>query len=154
MAEQNAQVRKLIEEYLQNARMMQVATAKDNQPWACTVYFAVDENLNLYWISKTSRRHSEEIRNNEKVAGTIVLPHTPGDDVRGIQFQGVAKELSGEEAVTAMKCYAQRYGMNQDRVNAIVENKDGHVPYRITPNMYVLFDEVNFPDNSRQEYSV
>lgn len=148
-------LRKLIEEYLQEAKMLQVATSKDNQPWACTVYFAFDNHLNIYWISKPNRRHSEEIRNNDKVAGVIVLPHTPGDEVRGIQFQGVAKELITEdEATEGMKYYAKRFGMKSDRVKAILDGDDGHVCYKIIPSLYVLFDETNFPDNPRQEYTV
>ena len=147
------ELRQLIEDYLKEAKLLQVATARDNQPWACTVYFAFDEKLNLYWISKLSRRHSEEIRNNEKVAGTVVLPHTPGDKVRGIQFQGIAKELMDKDEATAgMKYYAERYGMKPERVKAILDGSDGHVCYKITPNIYVLFDEVNFPDDPRQEY--
>jgi uncharacterized protein len=148
------ELRKLIEDYLKEAKMMQVATSKDNQPWACTVYFAFDEDLNLYWISTPDRRHSEEIRENEKVAGTMVLPHTPGDNVRGIQFQGVAKELTQVEAVEGMKYYAERYGLDKERVSAILDGKDGHVCYKITPSLYVLFDEKNFPDDSRQEYKL
>lgn len=149
------ELRKLIEDYLKDARMMQIATAKDNQPWACTVYFAFDEHLNLYWISTPTRRHSEEIRINENVAGTIVLPHTPGDDVRGIQFQGIAKELRDKnEAKEGIKHYAQRYGMDKKRIDAILEREDGHVCYTISPTLYVLFDEVNFPDDPRQEYAL
>lgn len=147
--------RKLIEDYLKEAKMLQVATSKNKQPWVCTVYFAFDENLNLYWISLPSRRHSEEIRNNEKVAGVIVLPHALGDKGRGIQFQGVAKELTKkDEAAAGMKYYAERYGMKPGRVKAILDGSDGHMCYKITPKLYVLFDEVNFPDNPRQEYSI
>lgn len=149
------EIRKLVENYLNEARMLQVATSRDDQPWACTVYFAFDDKLNLYWISSTSRRHSEEIRNNEKVAGTIVLPHTPGMKVRGLQLQGVARELNEkDEATIGMKYYAERFGMNSDRVNSILENKDGHICYKIKPTLLVLFDEENFPDNPRQEYQV
>lgn len=120
-----------------------------------TVYFAFDEELNIYWISKPTRRYSEELRNNAKVAGVIVLPHTSGDDVRGIQLQGVAKELTDKEGVTnGMKYYAERFGMKQDRVKVILDGTDGHACYKITPNLYVLFDEINFPDNPRQEYKV
>lgn len=148
-------LKKLIRDYLNTAVMMQIATSKSNQPWACTVYFTHDEYFNLYWLSLPSRRHSEEIRTNEKVAGTIVLPHTLGDDVRGLQFQGIARELATkEEAILGMQYYAKRYGMSQDRVTSIVENKDGHLCYKITPSLFVLFDELNFPDNSRQEYKI
>ena len=149
------ELRTLIEDYLKEAKMLQVVTAKGNKPWACTVYFAFDEKLNLYWISRPDRRHSEEIRSNDKVAGVIVLPHTPGDDVRGIQFQGVAKELTGKsETMQGMKYYAKRYGMKQERVNAILDGSDGHVCYKITPSLYVLFDETNFPNDPRQEYKL
>lgn len=148
-------LRKLIENYLKEAKMLQVATAKGNQPWSCTVYFAFDEELNIYWISKPTRRHSEELRNNARVAGVIVLPHIPGDDVRGIQLQGVAKELTDkQEATNGMKYYAERFGMKQNRVKTILDGTDGHLCYRITPNLYVLFDEVNFPDNPRQEFKI
>ena len=147
----------LIHNYLKQAKLMQVATSKGNQPWACTVYFSFDDELNLYWISTPDRRHSEEIRNNEKVAGTIVLPHTPGDKVRGVQFQGVAEELNDkDEAKEAMKNYAERYSMNNERVNEILENRDGdgHLPYKISPTLYVLFDELNFPEDPRHEYKL
>lgn len=148
-------VRKLIKEYLEKARLLQVATTKNSQPWTCTVYFAFDEKLNLYWISSPDRRHSREIRNNKKVSGTVVLPHTPGDDVRGIQFQGVAQELkTKKEAETGLNCYAERYGMKKDRVRSILNHQDGHLCYKITPKLYVLFDEVNFPANPRQEYTL
>jgi uncharacterized protein YhbP (UPF0306 family) len=145
------ELRTLIRDYLHQAKMMQVATSVNDQPWACTVYFAFDEDFNLYWISLPTRRHSKEIEQNNMVAGTIVFPHTPGDDVRGLQFQGVATYLSGDEATQGMKYYAKRYGMDQERVGLILDGSDGHVCYKITPNLFVLFDEVNFPDDPRQE---
>lgn len=148
-------LKRLIKDYLEEAKILQVATSVKNQPWACTVYFAFDDDLNLYWLSKPTRRHSQELRDNEKVSGTVVLPHTPGDKVRGVQLQGIAKELNSRaEAGLAMKHYARRFGMNTKRVKAILDNTDGHVCYKITPTLYVLFDEVNFPKEPRREYFV
>ncbi len=145
-------LRPLITDYLSAAKLMQVAPASEEQPWACSVYFAFDEKLNLYWISKPGRRHSQEITKNSKVAGTIVLPHTPGDDVRGIQFQGTAKELLAQpEIKKAMEYYGQRFNMTADRIQKIVDGTDGHHVYKISPSLIVLFDEVNFPDDPRQE---
>lgn len=151
----STKVRGLIEDYLKEAKLMQIATSKENQPWACSVYFAYDTLLNLYWVSLPTRRHSQEIVDNSKVAGTIVLPHTPGDKVRGIQFQGVAKELVDKKQIKeAIAFYAKRFNMASKRVNAIINNKDGHVCYVIKPKTLVLFDEVNFPKTPRQEYKL
>lgn len=145
---------KLIKDYLAHARLMQVSTAKDNQPWTCSVYFAYDNDLNLYWISTPQRRHSQEIATNEKVGGTIVLPHSSGQEVRGLQFQGVGKRATGEDMKKAMDAYAARIGMKEERKHKILNGKDVHVAYMIKPTMFVLFDEVNFPDNPRQEYKL
>lgn len=146
------ELRQFIHDYLEQAKLMQVVTSKNNQPWACTVYFVYNDQFNLYWISTPQRRHSQEIKENNKVAGTIVLPHTPGDKVRGLQFEGVAEELNDRSsAEPAMKYYADRFRMKTERVKAILNHKDAHLPYRITPRLIVLFDEQNFPENSRQE---
>ncbi|MBC7836929.1 pyridoxamine 5'-phosphate oxidase family protein [Acetobacteraceae bacterium] len=148
-------LRKLIEEYLAESKLMQLATSKNNQPWVCNVYFAFDESLNLYWISRPNRRHSGELRENEKVAGTIVHSPDPKNPGRGIQFQGIAKEITDKEEMrVAMKFYAERYGMSPERVEALISGADGHLPYKITPTKYVLFDELNFPDNPYQEYKL
>lgn len=146
-------IRSLIEQYMGKAVLMQVATAYENKPWVCSVYFAYDEQLSLYWISSKTRRHSKEITHNPYVSGAIVLPHTPGDDVEGIQFEGTAKELIDPvEAAVGMKHYATRFSMPDDRVDAILNGSDGHVCYRIQPAAFVLFDEVHFPHNPRQVY--
>ena len=147
-------IRKLIEDYLKEAKILQVATSRNDQPWACTVYFAYDKDLNLYWISKSARRHSIELRDNENVSGVIVLPHTPGDKVRGIQLEGAGKELSGDEAREGMGYYSDRFGIDKENVSAILDGSDGHVCYKIIPRLYVLFDEVNYPDDPRREYKL
>jgi uncharacterized protein len=149
------ELRQLIEEYLEQARMMQIATSIDNQPWACTVYFAYDEDLTLYWISQPSRRHSQELIKNSKVAGAIVSPHTPGDNVRGLQFQGTAQKLETlDELTKGVSCYTKRYSLSDERQKSLIHGTDDHACYVIKQELIVLFDEVNFPDQPRQEFKV
>src|SRR5688572_7268966 len=88
------ELRSLIQDYLKQAKLMQLGTAVANQPWVCSVWFAADEELNIYWFSSVNRRHSEELKGNSKVAGAFALPHDPEDPPRGLQFQGVAEELT------------------------------------------------------------
>ncbi|MEK7186412.1 MAG: pyridoxamine 5'-phosphate oxidase family protein [Patescibacteria group bacterium] len=87
-------LRKLIEDYLREAKLMQLSTAVNNQPWTCSVWLAADKDLNIYWFSSTTRRHSKEVMKNPKVGGAIVLPHTPKDPPRGLQFEGTAELLT------------------------------------------------------------
>lgn len=148
-------LRTLIVEYMEKTWMLQVATAKNNQPWVCTVHYAFDDELNLYWISKPSTRHSQEVQENEKVAGAIVLPHALGDKVRGLQIEGTATAVTDPDEIrTALNHYSRRFGMSEERVNAIVNGTDGHNCYKLSPSLLVLFDTLNFPDNPRQELFV
>ena len=90
--------KKLINSHLAQARVMQLATAMSNQPWVCTVHFASDDELNLYWTSKIERRHSMEIAKNNKVSAAIPIEDNQKDGyVIGLSFEGVAKVLSGKQ---------------------------------------------------------
>lgn len=132
---------------------MQVATCQDNQPWACSVYFVFDDDLSLYWISKPTTRHSKEIEVNPRVAGAIVLPHSQGDPVRGLQFQGIASKINDtNKLITALKLYSQRFELSDNRTQSILDNTDGHNVYAVTPSLFVLFDTKNFPHDPRQKF--
>ncbi len=148
------EVSSLIKKYLQEAKMMQLATAVDNQPWVCNVWFAADENLNIYWFSSTTRRHSQEIKSNPKVAAAIVTQHDPkGETGVGIQVEGTAEELNDAgDIAKARKVYEGRI-FDAKAIDNLINNSDKpHRFYRLKPELFVLFDPINFPDETRQEW--
>lgn len=146
-------LKRLIHEYLNDAKLMQLATAINDQPWVCNVWFAADEDLNIYWFSSTGRRHSKEVKKNNKVAGAIVLPLNPSDPPRGLQFQGTAEVLTKQKDIyKAIAIYQDRI-FPKETIDELMQNtKNPHKFYKITPVQFVLFDAVNFGDNWRQEY--
>ncbi len=151
----NEKVKQLVRDYLKEAKMMQLATSLDDQPWVCNVWFASDDDLNIYWFSSTNRRHSKEILGNNKVGAAIVLPQTPKDPPRGLQLQGVAQVLTKKEDIErAISVYRDRVFPIED-INELMEDEETpHKFYKITPNQFVLFDAVNFGDDWRQELNL
>lgn len=151
-------LRKLIVAYLQEAKMMQLATVgADGRPWVCNVWFAVDKDLNVYWFSATTRRHSKEILQNSHVAAAICLPRGPEDASRGgIQLEGTAKVLTKPtEVAVAMKYYVGRKIFTASQVADFMKHvTKPHRFYKITPSSIVLFDTVHYPDESRQELTL
>lgn len=145
----------LLKKYLDTAKAMQLATSNKNQPWVCTVWFAHDKELNLYFISKRARRHSTEITDNPKVAGAIVNIKLEGlgQKVRGVTFQGTAKEVTGLEIVKAYRIYGRKWKntLKLYDLKELVKRISKSSIYKITPSLFVLFDEVNFPGQPRQE---
>lgn len=147
-------LRQSIEEYLKKARMMQVASVIGDQPWNCTVYYASDENLNLYWISKADTRHSKEILKNPKVGVAIPVKF---DDltVIGLSIEGDASLVEDiDEIKRVIRFYTDKFNRGEDWHKDFIAGKNIHKLYKIKPRLFVLFDRVNFPDNDRQEYHV
>jgi uncharacterized protein YhbP (UPF0306 family) len=143
----------LITKHLQDAHIMQLATCVDNYPWCATVHFAADEQCNLYWLSLPSRRHSQQIATNAKVAGAIVPPGGEAPQVQGIQFEGEARMVTEPERIQEMlQTFADRYRTNSVTDEAIISGVAPVRLYQLKPSLFVLYDEVHFPDEPRQEW--
>lgn len=143
----------LIRQYLPKGRMMQVATVSGDQPWICTVYFVEDDDLNLYWLSLPTRRHSQEIAAHSKVA--VAVPIKFDKPVTGIQAEGVAEPVTDKQTIAdIMRRYVDRYNSGQQFYDLFVAGQNQHVLYKFIPSKYVLFDEVTFPDDGRKEINL
>jgi uncharacterized protein YhbP (UPF0306 family) len=133
-------VEQVIREYLGNVLHMSLATSAGNNPWVCEVHFAFDDDLNLYFRSLPSRRHSQEIASNPNVAGNIVEPHGLNDKPRAVYFEGKAEMLTGvDENHPAYKSLSERLGSGTDIIDEAKE-EDGHKFYKIAISDFYLFD--------------
>lgn len=135
--------------------MMQMATVCDGQPWCCTVYYVLDEAFNLHWASLPSRRHSQEIKNHNKVAAAIPVKFVNGEKVIGIQIEGTAEAVPASPGIRDItEAYAQKFKRDSQWVDDFTAGKTAHQLYKLTPSAFVLFDEENFPDDPRQEVKI
>lgn len=143
----------LIRQYLPQGRMMQIATVSGDQPWICTVYFVEDDQLNLYWLSWPTRRHSQEIAANNKIA--VAVPVKFDKPVVGVQAEGTAEVVTDKQVVAdVMRRYVERYNSGQQFYERFAAGQNQHVLYKFTPSKFVLFDEVSFPSDGRKEISL
>lgn len=136
---------------------MQIATVSGSKPWVASVWYVHDKDWNIYFVSRKSRRHSLELKKNPYVAGAIVVPHTigSGQKVRGLQFEGTAKECNWAELKKGRELYLKKYPTAEKiplkmlKLVSFIANF-----YIIRPKKFILFDEVNFPKEPRQEIKV
>ncbi len=132
---------------------MQVATVSGDQPWICTVYYVVDEDYNLYWLSLPTRRHSQEIAAHNKVAVAVAFKFDK--PIIGVQAQGTVEVVDQPELIQKiMRVYVTKYNSGEDFYDNFVQGNNQHLLYRFQPHSLVLFDEVNFKDEGRQEWEV
>jgi uncharacterized protein YhbP (UPF0306 family) len=142
----------LANKYLSEGRIMQLATSRDNKPWACNLHMATDDKANVYWISKPTRRHSEDIASNPNVAMTIAIK--TDKPLIGIQIEGTAAVVADSDTIrVAMGDWMRRHGGSEKFIESIVDGSNEHKLYQMTPQAVQLFDEVNFPDSPMQAYN-
>lgn len=133
---------------------MQLATARDGRPWLCNVWYVMDAQDNIYWISRATRRHSEEIADNPYVAATFHkwFGEGLGQSGQALIVSGTAEIVSIDQVHESYQLYADRYPelLNFQSLEATKDGSGDHLFYKITPREIVWWDEVNFPDQSRQ----
>lgn len=136
----NQQVKQAILSYLPNVIHMSLGTSRDNKPWVCEVHFTFDDDMNLYFRSLPSRRHSQDIADNPQVAGNIVEQHDNTMKPRGMYFEGTAELLEGvAEDDIAYKLSQQRFGLGPEILEEAAKD-DGHKFYKITVDNWYMFD--------------
>ncbi len=146
----------LIRDALKSLKIMQLATSRGDQPWLCTVHFYADDDLNLHWFSTEARRHSQEIADNSKaVAYLLVHENTPNEDyVIGITLEGDAECLGSDFDDAIGEAYTKKLGKDPNFVADVKAGKNPHKLYRLKPKNIVLFDNLHFSDNPRQEWRI
>src|SRR4051812_25802508 len=127
----NMETAELIKKYLEDGRLMQIATVNGGQPWICSVYYVVDESQNLYWLSLPSRRHSQDIAKDNRVAIAVAIKRD--QPVIGIQVEGTAATVTDHEIIKrVMQLYTKRYNSGQDFYDNFVSGKNQHILYKFT----------------------
>lgn len=145
-------VEQIIREYIDKSLHMSLATVADGKPWVCEVHFVYDESLNIYWRSKASRRHSQEIAINPNVAGNVVKQHGLDEYPHAIYFEGTAEMIEDESKFQAM------YELFKNRLSVDVgiiddaKKEDGHKFYKITVENWYAFGK--FDGDSGHKYKL
>ena len=158
--------RRLLVEGVGAAPLMQVATVGHTGfPAICHVWFQSGfEPDRLYFLSREDREHAGNLRNDPRVAASIALevPAGLGDRVRGVTLSGLARELPDPALPAAAAAFIARWPRAAgaltpptppDRYptagNGGVAIQARSRLYEIAVAEWVLFDEVNFPDQPR-----
>lgn len=89
--------KKILLDFLKDHHVMSLSTIdSEGYPWTCTVYYAVDDDFNFYFLSEPSTQHCENIKKNHKVSLSIADTDQKLRDMKvGISLQGKAEQVKG-----------------------------------------------------------
>lgn len=148
-------LKQLAKEHLQKINIMQLATTENNNPWICTVHFYADDELHIYWVSRTDRKHSRQIAENPLASATMVVhENTPAEDyVISVTAAGKA-ELVKDIPDKIKNAYVAKLNKGASLLPSADDPVNLQEFYRLKPDSIVLFDTKNFRQKPRQEFSV
>ena len=131
-------IKSLIVEALQRGYLLSLASVDKSGPWVSDVIYTFDDDLNLYWISRSEFRHSKAFITNPQAAGTITAVEKPEGKSIGVQVAGTVSILTEIPADSLALYTKKRKGKDQWKL------VPGEVWYRLTPGVIDLIYEPLF----------
>lgn len=104
----SAGLRARAQDYLRAHHVVTLATADAAGPWAAAVFYAAD-GFTLYFLSSPGSRHARSLADSPRVAATIQEDYADWPQIKGVQLEGRAVELSGAEEERARQLYGEKF---------------------------------------------
>jgi uncharacterized protein YhbP (UPF0306 family) len=147
------ELRKLVLDYLSINKRMSIATCKDNVPWAATVMYVYDRDLNIYFLSKIETRKVQNILVNIKVAATINEVTGGIGKVRGVQLEGECRMVGRLEAAIVYALFLKKYFWLKDYIPSARQMFARAIRdrlFKITPERIYYLDDERFGLQGRE----
>lgn len=91
------------------AREAAAAGSESPLPHAASVFYAVDDDLRLVFLSRPDSAHGLHIGTAAPVAATITEQYADWENIQGVQIWGVARRVTGPPKALAMAVYLRRF---------------------------------------------
>ncbi|MCM2358980.1 MAG: pyridoxamine 5'-phosphate oxidase family protein [Geobacteraceae bacterium] len=131
-----------IQGYLRDHNVATLATGGSEDLWAAAVFYVNDGNT-LYFLSAPTSRHCMNLAHDPRVAMTIQEDYSDWLDIKGVQLEGVASEISGAEEERARRLYGRKFpvvGLLAQAPAAIVKALAKVRWYKVVPHRLYFID--------------
>ncbi len=137
-------LRQRVATYLREHHVMTLATYGSEGLWAAAVFY-VDDGRNLFFLSSPTSRHCRNLAKSPRVSATIQKDYVDWPDIKGVQLEGIAREIRGKEEERARRLYGEKFPVIRGLARApaaLAEAMDRVRWYEVAP------DRLYFIDNS------
>lgn len=147
------QIKEDIFKFIKTNGIMTLGTYSSKGPWLCTVYYGVDEVMNLYIVTDPRTAHAKNIVLNSKVAFNIFDSHQKIiNPKKGVQGFGKAEMVKGLSAnlKALLLWHKQNPGIEKSiTIKDILKKITNTKIYKITPTFLKFYnDKLYAPEES------
>ncbi len=144
-------------DYLKSQRLMSIATHEGNKIFNTSVYYAMDGQFNLYFISDPTTDHVKNIYKNNTVACSIADSHQNVIDKKiGVQIQGKTYEIKGKDKIIhVLKMWNQANPGYENVINLpnmikkVIKGKF----FQVKPFSIKFFNEALYPKEESETFT-
>jgi uncharacterized protein YhbP (UPF0306 family) len=97
-----------VQHYLRDHNVATLATSSNGDLWAAALFY-VSDGYTLYFLSSPTSRHCLNLVQSPRVAVTIQEDYSDWLEIKGVQIEGLASEISGMEEEKARKLYGRKF---------------------------------------------
>lgn len=140
--EPSSRLRLQVLDYLRDHNVATLATCSAADISAAAVFY-VNDGFTLYFLSSPDSRHCRNLAQNPRVAVTIQEDYSEWQEIRGVQIEGEACVISGEEEKRARRLYGEKFpvvGAVAQAPAAIVKALAGVAWYKVVPRRLFFID--------------
>lgn len=103
--------------YLREHHVMTLATHGSEGVWAAAVFYVAD-GFDLIFLSSPSSRHCRNLAQSPRVSAAVQEDYADWPEIKGIQLEGIARELGGEREREARRLYGEKFPLIRDLAQA------------------------------------
>jgi uncharacterized protein YhbP (UPF0306 family) len=127
-----------IKEALDRTQIMAISTIGEDGSWTNPVQYYYSEKFELYFVSKMSTKHVQNILKDNRISVAIFNPERfPGGGVLGLQLKGTVKHLTDQAEID-----------EANRVRGKQPSGEWNI-FKITPTELWCFDSRIFGEERR-----
>jgi uncharacterized protein YhbP (UPF0306 family) len=140
-----------VREYIITHDTLTLATTFRGKVWTTPLFYQVDSDLRLYFISDAGTRHIQNAMRNPDVALSIIEQSQAWHSIRGIQLEGTLSRISDENRDYIEQLYCEKFTFLRNILEAVDDEKSERVKQRFqASDFYVVTPGfIRFIDNAR-----
>lgn len=125
--------------FIATHNVMTLATTGTDGVWAAAVFYA-SFDFDLIFLSAGTTRHAQHVAHQPRIAATIQGQHQSWESIRGIQLEGIVRQLHAEEREQAMAHYSTKFPFLSNAPDPIRRALPRVNWYRLTPDLLYFVD--------------
>ncbi len=140
-----------IRQMLEAHNTLTLATCTGGKPWAASLFFASDADLNLYFVSDCRTRHARDLAAGSDAVVTVNADRGQWTDVKGLQIEGQVEVLEGAARLRGLKHFLAKFADVRALFEMPKDQDEETIAQRLkAANLYCLKPRwIRLIDNSR-----